>query len=81
LDHEDKKGTEKKMRQITQNRIVAGSGKILALRVLVAALMATWLALAASPAHATTAFTVNSTTDRGDDNPGDGASASQASGW
>ena len=60
------------MRQITQNRIVAGSGKILALRVLVAALMATWLALAASPAHATTAFTVNSTTDRGDDNPGDG---------
>jgi hypothetical protein len=72
LDHEDKKGTEKKMRQITQNRIVAGSGKILALRVLVAALMAAWLALAASPAHATTPFTVNSTTDRGDDNPGDG---------
>jgi titin len=59
------------MRQITQNRIVAGSGKILALRVLVAALMAAWLALAASPAHATTAFTVNSTGDKHDlDFPG-----------
>ena len=46
--------------------------KVLALGIMLAALMAAWLVLAAGPAHATTAFTVNSTRDVGDDNPGDG---------
>ena len=46
--------------------------KVLALGIMLAALMAAWLVLAAGPAHATTAFTVNSTRDVGDYNPGDG---------
>jgi trimeric autotransporter adhesin len=45
--------------------------KTLAFGLLLAAFMAAWVLLTADPAHAATTFTVNSTADRGDQNPGD----------
>jgi CSLREA domain-containing protein len=59
------------MIQRTRERI--GGSRSLTLGVLPVVLIAAWLALAASPAHAATTFTVNSTGDAGDNNPGDGS--------
>ena len=53
------------MMHLTQNR--ATTGKLLALALLLAAIVAS-LMLAAKPAHASTTFTVNSTADHADQN-------------
>jgi hypothetical protein len=54
------------MTQATQNRVMAS--RILALGTLLAALMAAFVMLAASQAHASTTFYVNSTADNSDAN-------------
>src|SRR5215212_7882175 len=63
-----KKGIQE---MITSTKYGATKGKMLALGVLLAALMAS-LMLAVKPSHASTTFTVDSTADYGDVAPGDG---------